>query len=628
MFHQSSKQIILSIFVASLLITVPVYAVENFKTSNYGSAHQIWFEVEDFDERNPATDQYYSVVDAAGAFGKAINRGGPGGMIRWTFDISKAGGRGGTWYFWGRVIIPYNHSDFMIVEGDPGDPTLPAGPPFPKPGSEAGFTKSHRVFDENIGPPWEWGRSDHNEGHTKRLQDGENTMYILPREGGNTDFWDVFMWTDSPDYVPTDDDYRNAKAFVSGPATNPDPADGAMVRNTWLGFSWMPGDTAASHDVYISDNFADVNDGTPVFNITKTSFIVGLGLPGDPYPGGFVPPGRTYYWRIDEVEADGITVYRGDIWSFTTFFVDDMAYIPAGEFQMGDNFNEGASDERPVHTVTVDSFDMGKYEITNQQYCDYLNSADSQGLITVTSSKVYKAGSGIRYPYCDTHSADDDSQIDYSGGVFSVRTKHGRDMSYDPMVQVSWYGAVTYCNWRSREEGYEQCYNLGSPWTCNFSKKGYRLATEAEWEYAARGGAAGRRFPWGDTISHSQANYYAQSSSYTYDVSPTTGYHPTWNDGVYLFPYTSPVDSFAPNGYGLYGMAGNVREYCNDWYGEIYYVFSPTVNPQGPTSGPFRVLRGGAWSNPPVSCRSADRLGFTPNGQDDDVGFRIVLDSE
>ena len=81
---------------------------------------------------------------------------------------------------------------------------------------------------------------------------------------------------------------------------------------------------------------------------------------------------------------------------------DDMAYIPGGMFQMGDNFSEGASDEQPVHTVTVDSFGMGKCEVTNRQYCDYLNSAVSQGLITITSGAVYQAGSGTSYPYCDT----------------------------------------------------------------------------------------------------------------------------------------------------------------------------------------------------------------------------------
>ncbi|MFQ6035524.1 MAG: hypothetical protein ACE5NM_06715, partial [Sedimentisphaerales bacterium] len=102
MFHQSSKQILLSIFVALLLMTMPVYAVENFKISNYGGAHQIWFEVEDFDERNPDDDSSFALSDQPGAYGRSINSVGSAdgaSMIRYTFDISKAGGKGGTWYF-------------------------------------------------------------------------------------------------------------------------------------------------------------------------------------------------------------------------------------------------------------------------------------------------------------------------------------------------------------------------------------------------------------------------------------------------------------------------------------------------------------------------------------------------
>jgi len=99
MFHQW-LQISLGICLALLLVGMPAYAVKNFKVSTYGGGHQIWFEAEDFDERNPPTDEFYPVVDKAGAFGKAITRAGAGGgMIRWAFDISKAGGNGGTWYF-------------------------------------------------------------------------------------------------------------------------------------------------------------------------------------------------------------------------------------------------------------------------------------------------------------------------------------------------------------------------------------------------------------------------------------------------------------------------------------------------------------------------------------------------
>ena len=300
----------------------------------------------------------------------------------------------------------------------------------------------------------------------------------------------------------------------------------------------------------------------------------------------------------------------------------DMVLIPGGTFEMGDSFAEGNADERPVHPVMLDSFYMGKYEITNGQYCDYLNSALSQGLITVTGGVVYKPGSGTSYPYCDTHSADTDSQIDYSGGVFSVRTKSDRDMSYDPMVEVSWYGAVAYCNWRSQKEGYEQCYDL-STWACDFSKKGYRLPTEPEWEYAARGGLAGSRFPWGDTITHSQANYYS-TTSYAFDTSPTRGYHPTWNDGIE--PYTSPVGSFSANGYSLYDMVGNVWEWCNDRWQTDYYNTSPYYNPPGPASGPERVIRGSAWSSLGDACRVAYRGFSSPSRRFFYVGFRLILD--
>ena len=310
------------------------------------------------------------------------------------------------------------------------------------------------------------------------------------------------------------------------------------------------------------------------------------------------------------------------------YIPDDMAFVPGGTFSMGDNLGDGWSGELPVHTVTVDSFHMGKYEITNRQYCDYLNSAEDGGEIKVDGGIVYASSDRSNsYSYCDTHSHSTDSQIDYSGGVFTVRTKSGRDMSNDPMVRVSWYGVAAYCNWRSQQEGKEQCYNL-STWTCDFNKKGYRLATEAEWEYAARGGLSGRRFPWGDMITHSQANYYSywkEGHTYlSYDVSPTEGYHPTWNDGVW--PYTSPVGSFAANGYGLYDMAGNVWEWCNDWYDSDYYDYSPTSNPTGPISGSYRVLRGGHWYYSANYCRVAYRSYCSPYGRGHIIGFRCVLD--
>ena len=304
-----------------------------------------------------------------------------------------------------------------------------------------------------------------------------------------------------------------------------------------------------------------------------------------------------------------------------------MVYTPGGEFEMGRHVSDPCysepSSELPVHAVFLDSFFIGKYEITNQQYCDYLNSA-YPGQIKVVSGVVYASSDNpCDYPYCDTHSADGDSQIDFSDPDFSVRSKDGRDMSDDPMVMVSWYGSVAYCNWRSVQEDKEKCYNL-STWECYFSKHGYRLPTEAEWEYAARGGEHSPyyRFPWGDTISHSQANYCA-IGGYPYDLSDPNGYHPDYND---VMPYTAPVGSFSANGYGLYDMAGNVWEWCNDWYDPDYYDTSPYDNPTGPASGSGRVLRGGGWSSTAHGCRVADRNFSSPGGRGRYYGVRIVLD--
>lgn len=231
----------------------------------------------------------------------------------------------------------------------------------------------------------------------------------------------------------------------------------------------------------------------------------------------------------------------------------EMVLIPAGEFQMGDTFSEGSTAERPVHAVYTDAFYMDKYEVTNQQYSDALNWAKSQGnLITVTSGVVYKYNSGTSFPYCDTTASLSDSRITWNGTTFGVTS--GKESH--PMVLVSWYGAVAYANWRSAMQNKPLCYDL-STWNCTWGS-GYRLPTEAEWEKAARGGVAGMRFPWSDSnyIQHARANYYS-SSGYSYDNSPTRGYHPTFNTGN--MPYTSPVGYFAPNGYGLYDMAGNER---------------------------------------------------------------------
>ena len=183
--------------------------------------------------------------------------------------------------------------------------------------------------------------------------------------------------------------------------------------------------------------------------------------------------------------------------------------------------------------------------------------------------------------------------------------------SNHPVQTVNWYDCVKWCNARSQMEGKTPCYTVSnsvykvgqsSP-DCDVNANGYRLPSSDEWEYAARGGLHDKRFPWGDTITHSQANYVSDDD-YDYDVSPTRGYHPAYDEGGH--PYTSPVGSFSSNGYGLYDMAGNVWEWCNT------------------LSGSRRLIRGGSWFNPANYARCGIESWDYPGFEYSTFGFRSV----
>ncbi|MFC1716046.1 hypothetical protein ACFL6S_20415 [Candidatus Poribacteria bacterium] len=230
-----SKLLMCVIFCISLfmlLSVVPVYAVDVYKISEYAGGHQIWFEAEAFDSRDPDSENNPGIgfkrVDAEtnidlpdDTFGDAlINvQGNDKIWLIYNFDISETGGKAGTWYLRARLINPGNRSEWLWMLGDDGDKIPDVKPVFDK--------GDDRIFDANLGPPWSW--MSRTEGEMKELQDGENAMMVWHREGDTTVMWDVLLWSDNPAYSPTDDDYRNAEEIALNISV--EPAGKAAV--TW-----------------------------------------------------------------------------------------------------------------------------------------------------------------------------------------------------------------------------------------------------------------------------------------------------------------------------------------------------------------------------------------------------------
>jgi len=240
----------------------------------------------------------------------------------------------------------------------------------------------------------------------------------------------------------------------------------------------------------------------------------------------------------------------------------EMILVEGGTFSMGSN---EYTNEQPVHDVTVGSFYMSKYEVTFDEYDEFCE-ATAKGKPPDSGF-----GRGIR-----------------------------------PVIDASWYDAVEYCNWLSEKEGLTPCYSgSGENISCNFNANGYRLPTEAEWEYAARGGNNHDGYEYsGSNTAGDVGWYYSNSGSETH-----------------------PVGGKSPNSLGLYDMSGNVWEWCWDWYGGDYYSSTSLVDPEGPDSGSYRVLRGGSWDGNTGYLRCDGRNWIYPTGTCYCYGFRVVVSS-
>jgi formylglycine-generating enzyme required for sulfatase activity len=257
----------------------------------------------------------------------------------------------------------------------------------------------------------------------------------------------------------------------------------------------------------------------------------------------------------------------------------DLVYVPAGSFKMGDNFNDGESRERPVHVVDLEAFYIAKYETSNGEWKKFLNDSG------YADPKFWPGGKVVpkdQNPYWN------DAE-NHGGGT------PGAD-NY-PAMSINWDSAVAYCKWLSAKTG-----------------KKYRLPTEAEWEKAARG-ADQRRYPWGNEIDPSYANYI--NAHRTNTIAPVGFYDGSKRGELLTHNNASP--------FGAYDMAGNVLEWCSDWYDRDYYAVSPRKNPKGPDKGAYRVLRGGMFVAEPFDLRSYARSAAFASFQGyRQVGFRTV----
>ncbi|MGV8118947.1 MAG: SUMF1/EgtB/PvdO family nonheme iron enzyme [Candidatus Xenobiia bacterium LiM19] len=268
-----------------------------------------------------------------------------------------------------------------------------------------------------------------------------------------------------------------------------------------------------------------------------------------------------------------------------------MSTLAGGTFTMGQT---GVA--TPTHQVTVSPFYAGRYEITNTEYCAFLNDTDGNPEGNATEG-------GVTWW---------NNNVDFANGILDggagATPRYTVQSGYEkrPVVYVSWYGAVAYCNWASTKDELTPCYGakdnrgLPSEWR---TRNGYRLATEAEWEYACRAGTDAS-WPW-----YWGAAFGATDSPYCWYTSNSGGNH-------------HDVGGKTANAFGLFDMSGNVEEWCSDWH--AIYTTDAAIDPTGPETGGSRVFRGGSFSSVSNDMRSAIRREYVPSVWNFCIGFRLV----
>lgn len=235
-----------------------------------------------------------------------------------------------------------------------------------------------------------------------------------------------------------------------------------------------------------------------------------------------------------------------------------MVWVSGGTFTMGSTGSDAESDEKPLHSVSVSGYYIGKYEVTQTQWTSIMGSNPS----------------------------------DYKG-------------DNRPVEEVSWTDCCRFCNALSDHYGLQRCYSISGSGddatvTMVHSSGGFRLPTEAEWEFAARGGNSSRGYKYSGSDNIDNVAWYTDNSNATHNVGGKNG-----------------------NELGIYDMSGNVWEWCWDWYGA--YTSQTQTNPTGAYSGSGRVIRGGGWGSNARRCRCADRNFISPSYRDCDLGLRLVL---